>query len=194
MACSARSSRTSARSRGASSYSGDCAPRASTAADAGLRWRGRHGGMNLGTFQAASRGGYRFFRESCTSRSPLHFAGQIARLSQPLGIYPALCRAYHNVSPPIRRERAERTAFHRELVVDGSLCFDIGANVGQTIESLLGCGASVDALEPNPSCQPVLEWQFGRDERVKLVSEAVGSQSGHLTLHKARTDSRASIR
>ena len=118
----------------------------------------------------------------------------VAKLSQALGIYPALRSFYHTVSPSIRRERSRRQQLYAEFVTPGSLCFDIGANVGQSTESLIDCGARVVALEPNPVCHPALKWQFGRDHRVTIVGKGASSKPGELDLHVCGTDSRASVR
>src|SRR5262249_40425714 len=75
-----------------------------------------------------------------------------------------------------------------------SLCFDIGANLGQKSEVLLSCGARVVAVEPNPLCRPTLRYLFGRNPRVQIISSAVGDHDGSVELHLHGTEATASVR
>jgi FkbM family methyltransferase len=110
------------------------------------------------------------------------------------GLYAPARHIYRRCEPKVRRERAQSRLFYGRLIEPGDFCFDIGANVGQTTEALVSCGARVLSVEPNPLCLPVLEWQFGRDPRVTLVKKAVGAEPGSATLNFSGTDSTASIR
>jgi FkbM family methyltransferase len=110
------------------------------------------------------------------------------------GLYAPARHVYRRINPAVRRERALSRVFYRGLIEPGDLCFDIGANVGQTTEALADCGARVISVEPNPLCIPVLEWQFGRNPRVTLVKKAVGAELGSDILNYNGTDSTASIR
>ena len=98
------------------------------------------------------------------------------------------------MSPSHREERRLRRQFFGMLIRPGDLCFDIGANVGQSIEAFLACGASVVALEPNPHCLHTLRYQFGRKERVTLIDKAVGASPGSAQLHFSGTAATASLR
>jgi FkbM family methyltransferase len=109
-------------------------------------------------------------------------------------LYPRVRHYYRLVNRSARRERRVGRAFYQELVEPGDLCFDIGANVGQTTEALTACGARVIAVEPNPLCGPVLRWQFGRNPKVTIVEKAVGAAAGTATLHFDGTASTASLR
>lgn len=110
------------------------------------------------------------------------------------GAYPAARDLYRRLSPAHRRERRLRRDFFAQFLRPGDLCFDIGANVGQSIEAMRACGAAVLALEPNPACLPALQFQFGGDPMVTLVAEAVGAESGEATLHFSGTAATASLR
>ena len=116
------------------------------------------------------------------------------RWLQKSGAYPLVRDVYRSVSSKHRIERKLRRDFFAALVKPGDLCFDIGANVGQTIEALRYCGAKVVALEPNPRCLPALEHQFGRDRDVRIVAKAVGAFSGTAELHFSGTAATASLR
>lgn len=101
---------------------------------------------------------------------------------------------YRRLDSKTRRERALFGRFYSSLIEPGALCFDIGANVGQTTEALLDCGSRVVAVEPNPRCVPALRWQFSRNPRVTLLRKAVGAEPGTATLNFTGTDPRSSIR
>lgn len=111
-----------------------------------------------------------------------------------LGIFPQARRWYRRIHPGLRRERAEERSFYRQFVEEGDLCFDIGANVGQTTEALMGCKARVIAVEPNPFCIPVLEWETRGYRDATIVEKAIGAAGGFADLHFDGTDSTASLR
>lgn len=122
------------------------------------------------------------------------FTGRARQNAKDSARYPLLRHIYRRTVPAARRERAMMRRFFGQLVEPGTLCFDIGANVGQTTEALLACGARVVAVEPNPRCRDVLAWQFGSDRRVVLRSAAVGANAGEAILHVSGTASTASLR
>ncbi len=101
---------------------------------------------------------------------------------------------YRLLSPSARKERSLSRRFYTDLIEPGALCFDVGANVGQTTETLVECGARVICIEPNPKCFPVLDWQFARSSQVTLVRSALGSQPGRALLKVDGTASTASLR
>jgi FkbM family methyltransferase len=115
-------------------------------------------------------------------------------LSHQLGVYPYARSAFRAISPHHRSERKANQWLYRQLVSPGELCFDVGANVGQTTEALLGIGARVVAVEPNPKCLPVLEYEFKGRKGFTVVAKAVGSMPGVATLHTLDADSTASLR
>lgn len=119
---------------------------------------------------------------------------QVKAVTHKLGIYPLARSVYRRLHPEHRRDREANRHFYGQLVRAGDLCFDIGANVGQTIEALCDLGAIVVAVEPNPNCMPVLDYQFGDHPGVTLVRKAMGSTPGVAELHFTGTDSTASIR
>ena len=80
------------------------------------------------------------------------------------------------------QERNEAT-FYRPMVRTGSLCFDLGANVGQKTRSFRLLGARVVCIEPDPSALRVLAHEFGHDPDVVVVPKAVGGLAGHARLH-----------
>lgn len=73
-----------------------------------------------------------------------------------------------------------RTGFYRQFVMPGDLVFDVGANVGNRVEALLGCGAKVVAVEPQPSCAATLEKKFG--EKIFLENIGLSDAEGELEM------------
>lgn len=69
-----------------------------------------------------------------------------------------------------------RKKLYAQLVSEGELCFDVGANVGNRILPLLDLGAKVVAIEPQESCYTVLQEKFG--DKIELVTEGLGSLEG----------------
>ncbi|MGH1359114.1 MAG: FkbM family methyltransferase [Burkholderiaceae bacterium] len=85
---------------------------------------------------------------------------------------------YHGI--PGRSARMRR--FYAPFVARDSLCFDIGAHMGNRTRSWRALGARVVAVEPQPDCQKVLAFLFSQDESVTLLDQAVGETAGRLTL------------
>ncbi len=105
------------------------------------------------------------------------------RLQQRLGVWRSLVIYYGN---PLRQRRM--TQFYSAFVSPGSLCFDIGAHVGNRIRPWLRLGARVVALEPQPQLMPVLQRLYGRCSSVVLLSQAVGAEPGTATLLASPTN------
>lgn len=70
--------------------------------------------------------------------------------------------------------------FYARFVRRGSLCFDVGANVGDRTATLVRLGARVVAIEPQIACVAELERRFG--DAVRVVSAAVGAKEGREEL------------
>lgn len=102
---------------------------------------------------------------------------KLARLDAALGIARSLA-VYYGQPWKVRRRRA----FYRAFVRPGSLCFDIGAHVGNRIGTWLGLGARVVAFEPQPDLMQVLRFLYGSNARVTLRDCAVGQSRGRLQL------------
>jgi FkbM family methyltransferase len=111
-----------------------------------------------------------------------------------MGLFPVTRQLYRQVSPSVRKENRLAVSFFRQLIQPGDPCFDVGANVGQTSEAMLGCGAKVVAVEPNSACYPVLDWQFEHDKRISIVKKAVGARVGTGVLYSRGRDPMASLR
>lgn len=71
-----------------------------------------------------------------------------------------------------RREILFRKVFYSQFVKRDDLCFDVGANRGNRIPSLLAIGARVVAVEPQESCCRFLKDKFG--EGIVIVQSGLG--------------------
>ena len=68
--------------------------------------------------------------------------------------------------------------FHRSLIEEGDLVFDIGANEGELTALYVELGARVVSVEPQEECLKSLEKRFGRHPLVSIVPMAVGAVEG----------------
>ena len=98
---------------------------------------------------------------------------------------PIATRAYQQTIG--RKKLAEQHAaamhaFFREIIPADSLCFDIGANVGNRVAAFRRCGFRVVAVEPQPVCYTALQAAFADDPAVTLINKAVGSRAGTATM------------
>ncbi|MFK7920810.1 MAG: FkbM family methyltransferase [Bacteroidia bacterium] len=72
--------------------------------------------------------------------------------------------------------------FYAPFVKEGSLCFDIGAHLGNRSDAWLALGAKVVAVEPQPACIDYLKRHFGANPRFTLLEAALGERPGRLPL------------
>lgn len=79
-----------------------------------------------------------------------------------------------------RTERMDR--LNATLIRPGQLAFDIGAHVGDRTASYCRLGASVVAIEPQPSVFRALRLLHGRNPEIALHCIAVGAQQGRTSL------------
>lgn len=85
---------------------------------------------------------------------------------------------------PWRKRRLRQ--LYAPFVPPGALCFDLGAHVGNRIQTWTALGARVVAVEPQPHCMALLQRWYGTHPAVTLVEAAVGAQPGHATLYISR--------
>ena len=86
------------------------------------------------------------------------------------------------------QELARGCKLFGQLIHQGDLCFDIGANHGSRSEVFLRLGARVVAVEPQPRCVERLSARFGHRSEFHLVAKALGAENGSATLHLGRND------
>ena len=76
--------------------------------------------------------------------------------------------------------------FYRPWVGDGSLCFDIGAHLGDRVDAWRRLGARVVAVEPQPLFRDVLMRRHRNDPQVCVEPVALAEQPGRTTLWISR--------
>ena len=74
------------------------------------------------------------------------------------------------------------------LISNGSLCFDIGANVGKKTELFLSLGARVVCIEPQSNCINILNEKFKHNQNVKIVNTALGEKEDKLDIFISPSD------
>lgn len=79
-------------------------------------------------------------------------------------------------------DRRQMSDFYAPFVRRGDLVFDVGAHFGKYAECFTALGATVIAIEPNPSCCDTL-WRLARSRNIHVENYAVGDQPGKLRLH-----------
>ena len=75
-----------------------------------------------------------------------------------------------------------------KILLHKSLCFDIGANMGNKTDQLLNLGASVVCVEPQLNCIHALNSRFKGNDNVKIVQTALGSENGVLDIFISDSD------
>jgi len=79
------------------------------------------------------------------------------------------------------RYRSRMKRFYGQFFHRGELVFDVGANIGEYAETFSSLGATVVAVEPNPSCcQPL--YRLARMRNVRVEGCAVGAVPGNASL------------
>jgi len=75
-------------------------------------------------------------------------------------------------------------SFYSSLLKPNSLCFDVGANIGEKSEALLRIGMNVVAFEPQKQCAKELMARCGHyGEKFVLCESALGASPGEASLH-----------
>lgn len=108
--------------------------------------------------------------------------------------FPPMRAAYRLLNRDIRDRKRREIEFYSKLLKPNALCFDVGANLGETTDAFLACGARVITIEPNPYCRPTLQYHFGSNPRCELVFTAVGSSEGTIRIFTHFADATASAR
>lgn len=117
----------------------------------------------------------------------------IKRASIALGLHGPVRRLGRRLRPAVRARQAAEIQFLRSLVPPDSLCFDVGANVGDRSEALLGAGARVLAFEPNPRVWPELAARCGGHPNWVGVPAALGKEPAIEALHEFHWHGLASL-
>ena len=81
---------------------------------------------------------------------------------------------------PFRKKRM--MDFYSQFLRNGSLAFDIGSHVGNRIRAWRALGARCIAAEPQPTCVRILNFLYGNDPGVEILSKALGSNEGKINM------------
>ena len=77
-------------------------------------------------------------------------------------------------------------AFYRPWIGAESLCFDIGAHLGDRVDAWRRLGACVVAVEPQPLFRDLLTQRYRNDPQVRVEPVALAEQPGRQTLWVSR--------
>lgn len=102
----------------------------------------------------------------------------IARLEQQFGMLRS--QAIQLWNPFLRRKLIR---FYKPLIPEGSLCFDIGAHLGNRIDAWLAMDTRIVALDPQPLCYKYMDKHFGKKQNVTILPKAAGKEVGKMDLH-----------
>lgn len=72
--------------------------------------------------------------------------------------------------------------FYSQFINSESICFDIGANVGNRVKVFLKTGAKVIAVEPQEECVYYLNMGYSKNENFTLVKKALGEEEGTVEM------------
>jgi FkbM family methyltransferase len=103
--------------------------------------------------------------------------------------FPALAEAKSDLHQAYfrRRNRPFEREFRalRQLLSDGDVCLDVGANRGQSIDALrmLPFDVKVISFEPNPELYQRLEKRYGAGDDVSLLPYGLGEADHRTTIH-----------
>ncbi len=89
----------------------------------------------------------------------------------------------HILRPKQLRLFKEHVHFYRSLIPDNTLCFDVGANIGEKSEVLSTLGAQVVAFEPNPLVIPELKARCGKSRNWEFLAVGLGSKTAVLNFY-----------
>lgn len=89
---------------------------------------------------------------------------------------------YYGIPGRYRRMRR----FYASFIQPGTLCFDIGAHVGNRLRVWQALGACTLALEPQPQLMRWLRRLYGQRPDITLLEQAVGAETGAATLYISR--------
>lgn len=90
---------------------------------------------------------------------------------------------YDHHSPHGRTQFNTLSRFYSHFISKESLCFDIGANVGDVTEIFLALGARVISVEPQTVCLRALQRRYGTNPNVSIVGKAVAEEPGNTELY-----------
>jgi FkbM family methyltransferase len=100
---------------------------------------------------------------------------------QRVGLYGPLVDLWRMIelrTPAAHARQHAIQRLYRQFISPGTLCFDVGANLGERTAAMRDVGARVVAVEPHPGCARRLRDQFRGDARVLVIEAALGPSAG----------------
>lgn len=91
------------------------------------------------------------------------------------------------------QDDTKRIDFYRQFIQPGSLCFDVGANVGNRTKCFVALGAEVIAFEPQQRCFEFLNFIYTNDPSVEVIPKALGASEGELKMLLSRSSTTSSL-
>jgi FkbM family methyltransferase len=82
---------------------------------------------------------------------------------------------------PFNKRRLMR--FYAPFVKKGTLCFDIGAHLGNRTHAWEALGAKVIAVEPQPLCINYMKKKFKGNPNIIIETTAIGQKRGIANMH-----------
>lgn len=76
----------------------------------------------------------------------------------------------------------EMLKFYSQFISPGTLCFDVGANIGNRVKIFLALNANVIAVEPQTECVGILNKVFGKNRRLRVIQAALGEKEGEAEI------------
>lgn len=83
--------------------------------------------------------------------------------------------------------------FYSQFVSPGTLCFDVGANIGNRVKIFLELQADVVAIEPQEKCTQILKKVFGSNHHLRIIQKAVGEREGEAEIMISDSDTLSSM-
>jgi FkbM family methyltransferase len=111
------------------------------------------------------------------------FRSRIKSVTIAAGMYRPARWLYRRVKRSKLRAHLGDVRFYKSLLPPSALCFDVGANIGEKSEALLGAGARVVSFEPHPLLVSELSARLGGARNWTLIAAAVGSAPEILTFY-----------
>lgn len=87
----------------------------------------------------------------------------------------------------------EMFEFYSKFISRGTLCFDVGANVGNRVKIFLKLQANVVAIEPQNDCVNTLRTGYGHNQHLRIVQKAIGELEGEAEIMISNANSISSL-
>jgi FkbM family methyltransferase len=90
-----------------------------------------------------------------------------------------------------KRNAAARVSFYKQILSPGDLVFDIGANIGNRVETFFNIGCNVVAVEPQEECIKILKQKFG--DSIEIVEKGLGEKEEEKTIYISESNTLSSF-